>query len=553
MCTPSTPSLCSGRRNTPVIMRGPLLKVFRDVAVAALSGAMMYAAFPDVDLSAFAWVALAPLLLVASQKGPWGGFLLFYAAGGVFFPGVFHWILEISGYTLLHHAILAVYLGAFFALFGLVFAFVSGRLGHVAAFIAAPFLWVSLEYLRSNMFFMALPWALLSHSQYRNPLVIQIASLTGAYGVSFLIVLVNASLACLVRFLLSLRNSAGSRLKPNRGEAVLVSATAVLLLFVVGYGYVKTRSPVSGDPVKIALVQGNIDQSMKWDPKYSADIMGIYTNLTLEAVEDFPSLVVWPETATPRAINFDRTLYSKVKELADSEGVHILLGSAQLHKFRVNDPKAAKYYNSAFLIAPERSEQGDRRYDKVRLLPFGEYLPYKEKIPWSLIGIKETGGYLAGERYKILNHPQVALGVTICWENLFPDVVREFVKKGAQCIVNITNEAWFGTTAAPYQFLSMSVLRAVENRIYVLRCANTGISCFIDPCGRVVERIEDETGTDIFVRGVLGGSIVPAEKTTFYTVYGDWLVYISLALSVLFLASALFKNPHSQRMNRYNG
>jgi len=319
----------------------------------------------------------------------------------------------------------------------------------------------------------------------------------------------------------------------------------MLFLFVVGYGYVKTRSPISGDPIKLALVQGNIDQSRKWDPKYSADIMDIYTNLTLEAVEDFPSLVVWPETATPRAINFDRTLYRRVKELADSKGVHILLGSAQLHKFRVNDPKAARYYNSAFLIAPERSEQGDQRYDKVRLLPFGEYLPHKAKIPWSLVGITETGGYLEGERYKVLNHPQVALGVTICWENLFPDVVREFVRNGAQCIVNITNEAWFGKTAAPYQFLSMSVLRAVENRIYVLRCANTGISCFIDPCGRVVERIEDERGMDIFIPGVLIGDIVPAEKTTFYTVYGDWPVYLSFVLSVLFLACALFKSPRS--------
>jgi apolipoprotein N-acyltransferase len=524
-------------------MRVPLLKAFGDVAVAALSGAMMYAAFPSANLSVFAWVGLAPLLLVVSGKRALSGFLLFYMAGGIFFLGVFHWILEVSGYTLLHHGILAVYLGAFFAVFGLLFAFISSRLGHVQAFVAAPFLWISLEYVRSNLSFMALPWALLSHSQYRNPLVIQIASLAGAYGVSFVILLANASLACLLRSFLAGSRSQDNRQGGKRGEVALVSATVIVLLFVIGYGHVKTRSPIPGDTVKIALVQGNIDQSRKWDPQYASKIMDVYTELTLDALDSSLSLVIWPETATPRAINYDQALYRKVKDLARSKGSHILLGSAQIQKFRVGEPKAVKYYNSAFLIGPEKGAESDQGYDKVRLLPFGEYLPYREKIPWSLIGIKETGGYLPGKGYKVLNHPQIALGVTICWENIFPDVVREFVKGGAQCIVNITNEAWFGKTAAPYQFLSMSVLRAVEHRLYVLRCANTGISCLIDPCGRVVERIEEETGVDIFIPGVLKGSIIPAEKNTFYTACGDWPVYLGFALSVLFLACALLRKP----------
>jgi apolipoprotein N-acyltransferase len=140
--------------------------------------------------------------------------------------------------------------------------------------------------------------------------------------------------------------------------------------------------------------------------------------------------------------------------------------------------------------------------------------------------------------------------VTICWENLFSDLVRQFVKRGAQFIVNITNEAWFGETAAPYQFLSMSVFRAVENRVYVVRCANTGISCFIDPCGRVVDRVKDENGRDIFVRGIVTGSVIPLESNTIYTRYGDWLVWLSIAFFIFILLLLSFLRKY-QSSNEY--
>jgi apolipoprotein N-acyltransferase len=172
-------------------------------------------------------------------------------------------------------------------------------------------------------------------------------------------------------------------------------------------------------------------------------------------------------------------------------------------------------------------------------------LPYKEKIPWSVIGVREVAGYLPGNQYRVLKHPQIVLGVTICWENIFPEVVREFVRNGAQCIVNISNEAWFGKTAAPYQFLSMSVFRAVEHRLYVLRCANTGISCVIDPCGRVVDRIEDSRGLDIFVRGFMNKSIVPLQSKTIYNQFGDWFAWLCVLVSILFLVVTAFKKSLS--------
>jgi apolipoprotein N-acyltransferase len=137
--------------------------------------------------------------------------------------------------------------------------------------------------------------------------------------------------------------------------------------------------------------------------------------------------------------------------------------------------------------------------------------------------------------------------VTICWENIFPDLVRKFVSNGAQFIINITNEAWFGKTAAPFQFVSMNVFRAVENRVFVVRCANTGVSCFIDPFGRIIERVKDKSGHDIFVRGVLSRSVIPLESNTFYTRYGDWLVWVCMVFSVVFILVALFKKSNRSR------
>ena len=148
---------------------------------------------------------------------------------------------------------------------------------------------------------------------------------------------------------------------------------------------------------------------------------------------------------------------------------------------------------------------------------------------------------MPGETHTVFDLPPHRFGVTICWENIFPDLVRQLVKSGAQFIVNITNEAWFGRTDAPYQFVAMNVFRAVENRVYVVRCANTGVSCFIDPCGRVLNRVKDINGNDIFVRGVLTGSVIPLESKTFYTRYGDWLVWLSFAVSTVTLVAALLR------------
>jgi len=322
-----------------------------------------------------------------------------------------------------------------------------------------------------------------------------------------------------------------------RGVIAVVGTAVVLTGLTLGYGQMTVSRPIAGKEVKVAVVQGNIEQSKKWDLKYAAFIMNTYTNLSREVSKKQPALIIWPETATPGSISRRQKLYRQVSRIATETGAHLLLGSSQHQKFRKKNSKKFKFFNSAFLIPPEERAK-KQRYDKIRLLPFGEYLPLKGTIPWSWIKVPDVGSYTPGKVYTIFEVPAFRFGVTICWESTFPDLVREFVKKGAQVIVNMTNEAWFGKTAAPYQFLSATVFRAVENRVYVVRSANTGISCFIDPFGRIVDRVKDAQGRDIFVRGVLTGSVIPSDSKTLYTRYGDLLVWLSFICSGVFLLTA---------------
>jgi apolipoprotein N-acyltransferase len=544
-------------------MASKLLSHLIYFSLIVLSSLLLVFSFPKFDLGFFAWIGLLPLLIAISGKNLKYGFFLSLVCGMLFFMGIFYWILEVPKYTILHHALLAVYLGLYFAFFGLIFNFVSTRWGTMPALFAAPFIWVSLEWVRSNLSFLALPWALLAHSQYQYLAVMQIASITGAYGVSFLIVLVNAVLAAVVcqyyerlKIPPHLPFSKGGATafqkegiiapplsKEDRGEfristkekLSLVIIAASLLLFTLVYGYFAITNTITGNRTKISVVQGNIEQTKKWNPRYAREIMQTYAGLTEAAAKDQPALVVWPETATPGAINLNPRLRFELKEIAKRAGTYVLLGSAQNQKFVEKGAKKLRNVNSAFLLDPQPKTMENQRYDKIRLFPFGEYLPYNGIIPWSLINVREFTDCMPGKEFTVFQLPDFRFGVIICWENAFPDLVRQFVKRGAQFIINITNEAHFGRTAAPYQLVSTSVFRAVENRVFVVRCANTGVSCIIDPYGRIIDRVKDEKGQDIFVRGVVSGWIIPLDSRTIYTRYGDWFVWVVIIGSLVFL------------------
>lgn len=549
------------------------------IVLVLSSSLLLVFSFPNFDLGFLAWVGLLPLFIAIHGKSLRYSFLLSFACGIFFFAGIFYWILQIPGYKpLIHHTLLGVYLGPFFGFWGLALSFISRRWGVTPALFAAPFIWVSLEYIRSNFDFLSLPWALLAHSQYQYPVVIQIASITGAYGISFLIVLVNAALAAIVLSLsdtFQLGRKSFSKIPPNlpllkggerveplpkegvitppfkkgdrgglqisRGIKALLLVTLSLIILTLLYGQLTLSTPITGNKVKISLVQGNIEQSKKWDPRFAREIMQIYTQLTQEVSKDHPAMIIWPETATPGSVTQIPMLYSQVKNIAKNAGTYLLLGSAQHQKFAPKGAKKPKYFNSAYLINPDPAGAKNQRYDKIRLFPFGEYLPYGEIIPWSLFKVSSLDSYTPGKEFTILKHPDFRFGVTICWESVFPDLVRQSVKRGAQCMINITNEARFGETAAPHQAASITVFRAVENRIFVVRCANTGVSCIIDPYGRIVDRIKDEKGQDIFIQGTLTGWIIPLDSKTLYTRYGDWLVWVALAGTLIFLFVPFFK------------
>ena len=522
------------------------IKIFKSALVLlapVFSGVLLIFAFPNFEQGWIAWLALTPLMIVLSGRRSQHGFLLAYICGIIFFTGVFNWILEVPGYELFHHTILILYLGLYVGIFGLIISFLVRRWGLLIGHLSGPFVWVSLEFIRSNLSFLALPWALLAHSQYLYPSVIQIAALTGTYSISFLIVMVNSTLTIAILTFTHQFKSHQQRagFSSPRGRAICtLVATLVLTGLVFYYGLHTISRQIEGKGIKVTVVQGNIEQSKKWNPKFSKYIIKTYADLTRAAAEQAPDLIVWPETATPRAINQDRRLYQQVRSIVSSSSTYVLLGSAMHQKFKQKRRQHRKIVNSAYLIHPG-NEDKDQRHDKIRLFPFGEYIPMAQTIPWSWINVPDMSNYSPGEEFTVFEANNSRFSVIICWEIIFPDLTRQFVKKGAQFIVNIANEAWFGKTASPRQFLSISVFRAVENRVYVVRCVNTGISCFIDPYGRIIDRVKDEKGRDLFVRGILTETVVPMDSKTLYTRYGDWFCGLSIGISAAFLIVAFLR------------
>jgi apolipoprotein N-acyltransferase len=508
-----------------------------------LSAALLILAFPRYNLGWLGWVALVPLFFAISARNAKYGFFQAFLCGMIFFAVVFDWVFEVPRYTLLNHLILCVYMSLYFGLFGLVFSLLCKRFGVTIALFTAPFIWVFLEYIRSNMGFMAMPYACLGHTKHAYPLVIQIASVAGAYGVSLLLAMVNSAVAACVIALLyrSINlNPRPNRPISNRGIVSIAAAAAFLVILVICYGIIVVSRPTMGKKVRVSVVQGNIEQEKKWDRRHAAFIMETYVGLTRKALRDQPDLIVWPEAATPRALSQDQRLYFQVKHLAEEAGVPLLLGSSSHQKFDKGRSREIELRNSAFLIGPDPRGK-NQQYDKIHLLPFGEYLPYRETIPWSWIDVPNVTSTMPGKEFTVFQCPNFRFSAPICWEIIFPDLAREFVKSGAQLLINITNEAWFGRSVGPQHYVISSVFRAVENRVYVVRCANTGISCFIDPYGRIAGRVKDENNEDLFVRGVLTETIIPMESRTAYTRYGDWLVWICVGVSLVLTIVAVLR------------
>jgi apolipoprotein N-acyltransferase len=476
--------------------------------VSLATGALAILALPRFDVGFLAWVGIAPLLWTLKRQGAVRGGVLGLIFGYVFGAGTFAWLNGVAGVTPFRFSILVLAFSLYYAVFGSLYAVAARPLGRWMI-VAAPALWVALEYLRSNLGVFALPWNLLAHSQYRYLAVIQLADLTGVYGISFVLLVTNELLSQ------SPELARKRRLLLRQGLAVGLMITVFLI-----YGWYQLRAipAAAGERFRIALVQANVVPRSDMTSKERMVQLGAYGRLTMNAKTHDPALIVWPSSSLPAPLSF-WMVRVPVNFFAQKAGVPLLIGGAGGEKFATPEPGQRRYSNSEFLISP--SGQIEAQYNKIHLTPFTEYVPLNGTIVWPRWITTLDKSFVRGDTYTLFQVGAARFGTPICWENAFPDVFRRFVRDGANLMVSVTNEGLFGETSAPHQTLAMNVFRAVENRVAVARSATTGVSAFIGPTGAILSRVQDATGRDTFVSGILVADVPLSSRKTFYTMHGD--------------------------------
>lgn len=499
----------------------------KNIIGAILSGICLVLVFPKAQIGIIAWIALIPLFMTLEEQTPQVAFRLGLITGLIYFGGTLYWI----PYTLEHYGKLPLILSwailfilvAFLALYVGVFAWGVSWCGK-SSFLPAPVLsavwWVSLEYLRGYIL-TGFPWVLLGYSQVECLSMIQVAEFTGVYGISFLIVLFNAAAAACLTSYINKKNL------PWR----FLSGVILLVVLCFAYGMWQLKTPSPPTWLKVSIAQGNIPQDQKWDPKYQEDVFVTYCKLTLQAAqEEKPNLIIWPEAATPFYFQSDPIYRPRMLELAKESKSFLLFGSPGYIMLN----KELRPFNGAYMISPQGEELA--HYKKIHLVPFGEYVPLEKLFSFAGKLVEQAGNFVSGWDYSLLPFNSTVLGTVICYEAIFPDLVRRFVKSGAEVLVTITNDAWFGRSAAPYQHFNMAALRAVENRRYLVRAANSGISGFFDPWGRVLKH------GGLFTREKLTHAIAPKKEMTFYSRFGDVFAGLCLLLVLInFIVSFSYK------------
>ncbi|MEC4672829.1 MAG: apolipoprotein N-acyltransferase [Nitrospirota bacterium] len=486
-------------------------------------------------LGIVAWLALVPLHALLVEITPKQGFFRGWFAGTIAFIGTMYWVviamhlygqmpLLISVAVML---LLAVYLGLYVGVYALAYVWVERRRPSLA-WIAAPCFWVALEFLRTYAL-SGLPWGLLGYSQFQWLPIIQIADITSVYGVSFLIVLVNVALFHTGHWLIPRKVIPRNIAKPWLPLAVTLPV--FLLIWTYGEGSLLTSiSKRSQMPtLDIGIVQPNIDQAQKWDVAYRLDTMERYTQLTQLAAKG-SDLILWPESATPFVFEQEPTYQSLVKNMVVQGKAPLVFGSPLLQRHTDGRPYL---FNSAYLLDASGNISG--RYDKQHLVPFGEYIPLRTLLFFLDKLVVGIGDFESGNQPTLLSIQKspdsqpVRFGVAICFEVVFPNLVRQLANAGANFLITLTNDAWFGDTVAPSQHFAMVVFRAVENRMAFARAANTGISGFIDPTGHIL------AASPIFTEQALTGRIPLTSPSTFYTRFGDMFAWGCVIISLILL------------------
>lgn len=506
-------------RGTPRTLRGD-----PTVLLAVASGLLLALAFPAADGGWLAWVALLPLFAAIDDGPPRAAFGRGWIFGLAFHLAALYWITPtLTGNTavplpvallptLLLAAVLALYSGAFAAAVA-----AAARRGIAPAAFAPP-CWVALEWLRAHLF-SGFPWVGLGYSQYRQPALIQIAELTGVYGLSALLVLFNATVFAVLR-----------QRGTVRARAAQLGALTFVLAAVHQFGVLRLddlADRTAGRRLRAAVLQGNIPQDRKWDPDHQEETISIYETLTREAAGAGVDVAVWPETAAPFFFQLGGPLAERVRSLARETGLWLVVGAPGFARGAAGE---SRLFNRAYVVSPDGATAG--HYDKVKLVPFGEYVPGRRLLFFLDKLVAGNGEFAPGAGPVVLPLAGRRAGVLICYEAIFPHLVRRFVDGGADVLLNLTNDAWYGRTSAPGQHLALAALRAVENRVPLLRAANTGFSAVVEPDGRISQR------TDLFERGLLIADLHWPAVRTFYTRHGDVFAAACVAAALLLPAAA---------------
>ncbi len=506
---------------------------------ACTSGILQVLCFPKPALYFLSWVALAPLiyailqcreqdaLLAIAEDGKffapataWQGFLLGYVSGVIWYLGSCYWVFntmhEYGGLNVPTSAVLlvlyALYLGLYHGLFGLLLALTAARRNgySLRALLFAPFIWVAVELARA--YITSFPWDLLGYTQINNIPLTRIASVTGVYGLSFEIALVNTVVTA-------------AFLVPKRKRASLLTVSVVAIVLLQAGRFVSP--PALPTTQGATLVQSNVPiLDEPWTLDYELKTLHELSALSVrpKATPDGePGLIIWPEAPAP-FFTTDLHVRTTLADIARNTNSAIIASTIGIRGFG-NPSGERQIYNAASVIAPTGA--WTEEYDKIHLVPFGEYVPFADLLVFAQKLTREVGTFSRGHSRAPLQVDDAQVGVFICYESIFPNEVRRFARNGAQLFVNISNDGWYGNTSAPLQHLNMARMRAIENHRWLLRDTNTGVTAAIDPYGRIVAHAPR------FERTALQGEYNLESDTTFYTRHGDWFPMLCAIVALL--------------------
>jgi apolipoprotein N-acyltransferase len=528
----------TGRSRNPVCYPCGVRKIHSSAwRLVLLSAGLQVLVFPLPGLYWLSWIAVAPLLIALLRtqvpatlqvNAPvrlipaslWQGFVLAYACGVLWYLGTCYWVLDTMhrygglpvAAALFLLIALCMYVGLYHGLFGLLLAVVAGKQVYQRrALVAAPFLWVGVELARTRI--TAFPWELLGYAQTGNPALTRIATLTGVYGLSWEIMLVNSVFAA--AFLVA----------KDRQKWLLGAAAGAALILQAGQWLAPPPAPADHSAL---LVQQNIpvQEGGGWTTEYFQGTLRDLTWISLHppGVKEGQrfDLIVWPESPSPFFLN-DASFREVMKTLAQQSQTWLLIGSIGARTASELPQQQSEVYNSAALFSPNGELAG--RYDKIHLVPFGEYVPFKSVLPFMNMLTEQVGNFGRGASRDPLHADGQRLGVFICYESVFPDDVREFAQRGADVLVNISNDGWYGDSGAWKQHLQMTQMRAIENGRWLLVGTNTGLTASVDPYGRIV------AATGRKMRTALAAPYALTSGTTFYTRHSDLFAYLCAIIS----------------------